>query len=182
MKFTTQCMILPYVAFFFFYKVEYLYCFSLQQHMRSSIDLSSRPGIFALLRSQTLISTSSCFLRRQEEEVGADPSAVTWRRSWSAWQGCSLPDRQPGAGTSVCLSKGTSVLGVLHIVPCFCRPGDRSLSCPCTVPWGRPTGSFGSRIPRSYPWRPLRQHRKRGGAQVVADTFQLTRSHCHHRG
>ena len=81
MKFTTVCMILPYVAFFFFYKVKYLYCCSLQQHMRSSSDLSSRPGIFALLRSQTLISTSSCFLRRQEEEVGADPSAVTWRRS-----------------------------------------------------------------------------------------------------
>ena len=83
MKFTTACM-----SFFFFYKVKYLYFCSLQQHMRSSSDLSSRPGIFALLRSQNLISTSSCFLRRQKEEVGANPSAVTWRRSGSTWQGC----------------------------------------------------------------------------------------------
>lgn len=39
------------------YKIKYLYFCSLQQHMRNGSDLSSRPGIFALLRSQNLIST-----------------------------------------------------------------------------------------------------------------------------
>ena len=74
MKFTTLCMILPDVTFFFFFnKIKYLYFCSLQQHIRSGSDLSSRPGIFALLRSQNLISTIQLFPQTASGRGGGQP-------------------------------------------------------------------------------------------------------------
>lgn len=59
--------------------------------------------------SQTASGSGGGQLQCQNLEVGV-----------STRQGCQLPNLQSMAGTSVCLSKGTSVLGLFHIVPCFC--------------------------------------------------------------
>ena len=58
---------------FFFHKIKYLYFCSLQQRMRSGYDLSSRPGIFALLRSQNLISTIQLFPQTVSGRGGGQP-------------------------------------------------------------------------------------------------------------
>ena len=55
------------------YKIKYLYFSSLQQHMRSGSDLGSRPGIFALLRSQNLISTIQLFPQTASGRGGGQP-------------------------------------------------------------------------------------------------------------
>lgn len=157
----------------FFHKIKYLYFCPLQQHMRSGRDLSSRPGIFALLRSQNLVLTIQLFPRPQVEEVVvANPCCnleeirVNLARLLAAWS-------PVWAGTCLPLSKVTSNFRIFHVVPCFCNGQE-------TGPWavslfgtlGRPTGSFDSRISWSYRWR-LRGN-ARSTQLVVADTLQLT--------
>lgn len=53
--------------------VYLLYFCSLQQHVRSGSDLSSRPGIFALLRSQDLSSTIQVFSQTASGRGGGQP-------------------------------------------------------------------------------------------------------------
>lgn len=119
----------------------------LQQHMRSGRDLSSRPGIFALLRSQNLIST-----------IPAVSSDRKWKRWLAAQQCCNLEEIR--VNLARLLAALISSLG-LELLFAWVKwhqsrisprralllqwPGDWSLSCPM-VPWGRPTGSFDSRI------------------------------------
>lgn len=74
------------------------------------------------------------------------------------------------AGTSVCLSKGTSVLGLFHIVPCFCSGQESGPWVVCA--WYPKAGPL-ALVAQEFQEATL-GGRKQGDAQIVADRIQLT--------